>query len=149
MGTSYATEAEADAYFAERLNTSVWDGADSADKVKALKQATKAIDNLNFKGEKTSSTQEHEFPRYDDSEVPDKIKWANAEEAMMLLDGKDPEMEWENLDMVSQMYANIRSTYNRGSVPKNIVAGIMSQTAWRYLAPYLRDGRELTISRVG
>ena len=148
MTTSYATEAEGTAYLAERLNTSAWDDADSDDRVKALKQATRAINNLNFKGKKTSSTQENQFPRYDDSSVPDAIKWANIEEALTLLDEKDPEIEWENLDIVTQVYATIKTTYNRRNLPRNIVAGIMSQTAWRYLSPYLHDGNELNLSRV-
>lgn len=146
--TAYCTEAEATAYFSGRLNTDVWDDASTADRGKALVQATRIIDQLNFKGTKADDSQELQFPRYGDDTVPDDIKCACSEIALALLDGVDPEIEAENLFMVSQGYANVRSTYDRQAQAEHSVAGVPSVVAWRYLLPYLRDSRAVDLSRV-
>jgi len=151
MSAYYGTILEANAYFAERLNTDAWDDtvdSDDVTHIKGLKQATRAIDALNFYGTKTDEDQELQFPRDDDSEVPTEIKQACFEEALSLLDGSDSELEFSNLDMKSQGYANIRSTYDRSSPPLHIIAGFTSVTAWRKLKPYLRDGQNIELSRV-
>ena len=110
--------------------------------------ATEAIDRLNYLGEKTDSSQANQFPRDADTVVPDDIKIACAEIAIMLLDGFDVELELEQLKMVSQGYANVRSTYDRTTPPPHIVAGIASSVAWRYIKPYLRDVNSFLINRV-
>ena len=146
--SAYCTKAEADTYFSGRLNTDAWDDATDAEKDKALIQATRIIDQLNFKGTKTDDSQELQFPRDDDTVVPDDIKSACSEIALALLDGVDPETEADNLFMVSQGYANVRSTYDRQGQAEHFVAGVPSVTAWRYLLPYLRDNRAVDLSRV-
>ncbi len=145
---SYATVAEGETYFTERLNSDAWDDATEANKAKSLITATRLIDRLNFKGAKTDSEQTLQFPRDDDSSVPNDIKYACLEVALALLDGVDPEIEFENLSMVSQNYANVRSTYDRSIPNEHIVAGIPSVSAWRYLKPYLRDASSIDLSRV-
>jgi hypothetical protein len=145
---AYATRTEAQAYFDERLNTDAWDDATEANQTKALAMSTKLIDRLNFVGEKTDEDQDNQFPRDNDTEVPNDIKNACSEIALALLDGVDPELEFENLAMVSQGYANVRSTYDRSFAQEHIVAGIPSVIAWRYLKPYLRDARAIDLSRV-
>jgi len=145
---AYATITEGDTYFSEVLNADAWDDATSANKTKGLAQATKMIDRLNFKGEKTDDDQDNQFPRDADTEVPQDIKDACCEIALALLDGVDPELEFENLRMVSQGYANVRSTYNSEIPAEHINAGIPSVTAWRYLKPYLRDMQAVDLSRV-
>lgn len=148
ISTAYATRAEGDTYFAGKLFADAWDNATDAEKDKSLLQATRIIDRLNFKGEKTDDTQELQFPRDDDTAVPDDIKDASCEIAYALLDGVDPELEFDNLNMVSQGYANVRSTYDRQAPAEHLVAGVPSVTAWRYLLPYLRDTRAVDLSRV-
>lgn len=145
---AYATRTEAQAYFDERLNVDAWDDASSADQTKALAQATKIIDQLNYRGEKYDEDQENQFPRGDDIEVPQDIKDACSEIALALLDGVDPELEFENLKMTSQGYANVRSTYDAIAVPEHFLAGVPSVTAWRYLKPYLKDASAIDMSRV-
>jgi len=147
-GTSYSTVLEADIYFSNRLNTSVWDDSTETEKTKALIMGTQIIDRLNYKGDKTVDTQTAQFPRGGDTDVPDDIKYANDEIALALLDGVDPELEYENLFMTSQGYSNVRSTYNREIMPGHVVAGAPSVTAWRYLQPYVRDNAYFDISRV-
>lgn len=146
--TAYCTEAEANTYFSGRLNTDAWDDATTAERSKALIQSTRIIDQLNFKGEKADESQELQFPRSGDTEVPDDIKCACSEIALALLDGVDPEIEADNLFMVSQGYANVRSTYDRQAQAEHSVGGVPSVTAWRYLLPYLRDTRAVDLSRV-
>lgn len=145
---SYIDSTAASAYFANRLNTEAWDNASGTNRSKALAMATDAIDRLNFLGEKTVSNQANQFPRNDDTVVPTDIKEACAEIAIRLLDGVDPELEYENLHMVSQGYANVKSTYDRSSPLEHIVAGIVSITAWRKLKPYIRDVRSIAVVRV-
>ena len=144
----YCTTTEADTYFERRLNKDAWTDASTADKETALKESTDIIDRLNYYGEKTDENQELQFPRNDDTEVPQDIKNACAEVALALLDGVDPDMEYENIRMTSQAYANVRSTYRDDAPAEYIGLGIPSVRAWRLLKPYIRDTSEIDLSRV-
>lgn len=146
--TPYTSRAEGDTYFSGRLNTDCWDDASDADKDKALLQATRAMDRLNYRGEKTDADQELQFPRGGDLLVPDDIKAACAEEALALLEGKDPEMERESLSIKSQEFGKAKVGFDKSTGrPMNILNGIMSATAWSYILPYLRDPMTFFISR--
>ncbi len=95
------------------------------------------------------ASQELEFPRGADTEVPEAIRRACYEIAHTLLDGKDPELELENLGIVSQGYASVRTTFSRTNVPvEHIVNGVPSALAWRLLVPFLRDDDAIRVSRV-
>lgn len=144
----YTTIADADTYFTTRLNSDAWDDATDAEQTAALTMASKAIDQLNFAGDVTDSDQEHQFPRGGDEEIPQDVKDACCELALSLLDGVDPELEYENLSMVSQSFGTVKSTYDRTNRPSHIVAGIVSIVAWRLLLPYLRDPLTLEVTRV-
>jgi len=145
---AYATTEEAQTYFNSRLNTDPWDNAIATEKTKALAMSTSIIDRLNFRGEKTSADQELQFPRGEDTVVPQDIKNACAEIALSLLDGVDPEMEFESLKMKSQVYGVIRSTYDSERAPEHTVAGVPSSIAWRFLKPYLRNAQTVDLHRV-
>lgn len=94
-------------------------------------------------------SQELEFPRGADTEVPEAICRACYEIAHSLLDGKDPEAELENLGIESQGYASVRTTFSRTHVPvEHIVNGVPSSVAWRLLVPFLRDDDAIRVSRV-
>ena len=146
--TTYATIAEADAYMLTRLATDPWDDASSANQQKALAWATSLMDNLNFVGGRTDTDQELQFPRDYDDDYPQAIKDACSELALALLDGKDPEQEYENMRMITMGYANVRSTYDPLNQYEHIAAGIPSILAWTKLRPYLRDGKTIRLSRV-
>ncbi len=172
MAQAYATVDEANAYFVDRLHSTVWDNASDTQKRQALIQATEDIDWLNFKGYKATvaallngvydvsevdpaairaaeAAQELEFPRGTDTVVPPVIQRASYEIAYARLDGVDPDTELENLAVVSQGYAGVRTTYNRIQQPiEHLVAGIASATAWRLLKPFIRDGQAIKTSRV-
>lgn len=149
--TAYISVEDAQDYFDERLNTSAWDdhsvsGDNSQEK--ALKQATRIINRLNFIGDKTDSAQENQFPRGGDTEIPSDIEIACCEIAIALLDGVDPEIELENLNMKTSAYGQTKVDYDRTNPAEHIIAGVPSATAWRYLKPYLRDSRLVAVTRV-
>lgn len=145
---NYVTIDEANTYFSERLFTESWDDADTTKRNKALAMSTKAIDRLNFKGEKTDEEQELQFPRYDDSEIPQDIKDACCELALKFLDGIDADMETDNIAITGNNFSGAHTTYDRSFAPEYVMAGIPSSTAWRLLLPYLRDTRTLSVNRV-
>jgi hypothetical protein len=145
--TSYLNTTEAQVYFDELLYTEAWDLALESNRLKALKQATRIINRLRYKGDKTSDTQENEFPRGEDTDVPEDIEWACCYIALALLDGKNTELDAENLALVSQGFSSVRSTYDKDTMLPHIVAGVPSAEAWKYLKPYLLDATEITLNR--
>jgi hypothetical protein len=165
----YGTLVQADSYFASRLHESAWSDADPADRPKALWAATQIIDALNYKGCKhgvytllqanPSATQEQiraaeasqplEFPRGADTEGPEAVRIAEYEIAHALLDGKDPELELENLAVSAMGYGAVKTSYERSQLPiEHIVNMVPSSVAWRLLKPFLRDSDALKLSRL-
>lgn len=144
----YGTQSRATVYFNKRLNTRVWDEALYNDRDAALIMATRAIDKLNFAGDKNDSEQALQFPRGDDTEIPVDIEYATYEVALALLDGYDPDQEVETLGVLSETYSGVRSTYDANHVNEHIRAGIPSIEAWDLLRPYLRDPTQVRLSRV-
>ena len=99
--------------------------------------------------QEASLTQNLEFPRGTDTEVPDVIKCACYEIAHSLLDHKDPEIELENLGVISQGYAAVRVTYNRNQVPiEHLINFVPNALAWRWLKPFLYDEDAIKLVRV-
>jgi len=148
MATEYITIAEADAIFERVIDTDPYDDASTSEKNKAIKQATDVIDRLNFVGEKADDDQVLQFPRDADTTIPDDIKIACSLIMLALLDGVDMEIEFDNLNMVSQGISSIRATYRTNRTSEHIAAGVPSVTAWRYLKPYLRDQKSILVHRV-
>jgi hypothetical protein len=165
----YGTLQEANEYFDNRLHESAWYGARPADRPRALIAATRILDALNYKGNKHTvhvlldgspsasdediraqeAAQPLEFPRGDDTEVPEAIRTACYEIAHSLLDGKDPELELENLGIVSQGYESVRTTFHRSQVPiEHIINGVPNALAWRLVRPFLRDEDAIKLARI-
>lgn len=165
----YGTLQEAENYFAGRLHETAWTGAAVADRPKALRAATRIIDALNFKGNKHTvhelleanedamldeirvqeAAQALEFPRGADTEVPEAIRRASYEIAHSLLDGKDPELELENLAIVSSGLSSVRTTYNRSQAPtQHLINLVPNAFAWNLLRPFLRDDDAIKLMRV-
>lgn len=95
---SYATVAEADAYFADRMDVAAWELANEVEKAKSLVTATTLLDNIDWRGVAYSPQQSLAFPRrisfFDpkvganvsfDSEVPPRLTKAVFEMAYHLL----------------------------------------------------------------
>ena len=137
---------------------SEWGDLTNAAKIGALVKATKAIDALNFLGYQTDPNQQLQFPRTDwvanpapNSHliIPDDICLACYQEAAILGQGDDAT---GTQDVLSEALGTAKIVYNRGSgsttPPENILAGINSLRAWMLLKPYLRDEREINLTRV-
>jgi len=160
---------EASEYFAQRLHETAWTNASDSDREKALIAARGIIDGLNFKGLKASvytllqanpsasqeqiraaeASQPLEFPRGADTEVPEAIRIAEYEVAYALLDGKDPELELENLAVSAMGYGAVKTSYERSQLPiEHIINLVPSSAAWRLLKPFLRDSDALKLSRL-
>lgn len=145
----YGSIAGANIYFdTQRLNSLPWDDALANDRQKALIMATRAIDRLNFAGEKADEDQTLQFPRGDDTVVPLDIELAAYECALKFLDGVDMQDEIESIGVTSNVYLGTHSTYDESFVPEYVRAGIPSAEAWIHLKPYLRDPRAINLSRV-
>lgn len=165
----YGTVAGANAYFDSRLHEEAWTNSTAEDRPKALWAATLIIDALNYKGLKNSvynlleedelasdqeireaeTTQTREFPRDEDTEVPEEILVACYEIAYELLNGKNPDLELENLGVVSQGFGPARTSYGRNqTLVEHIIHGVPSMMAWEWLKPFLRDAVAVTLSRV-
>lgn len=145
---AYLDDKEADLYFSNRVNSQVWTRANIDQKMVALRHATRLIDRLNFRGDKTDSNQLLQFPRDDDVIIPLDIKFACCEVAIKLLDGVDTDLEINALAVDSHGYGSVKTNYNRRFIPDHTLAGIPSAMGWSYLVPYLRDVHNLVLSRV-
>lgn len=144
----YADVAYGNSFFADRLRTDAWDTASDADKSKALATATRAIDNLNYAGEKhdtgwstdgSTPNQPRQFPRGNDTVVPDAIAQACCELALAFLDDVDPNLEVENLQNSSQGIGEARVARDTSYVMEHVRLGIPSLQAYLLLKPFLRD----------
>ena len=167
----YGSTTEADTYFANRLHETAWTAATGPNRSKALIAARAIIDSLNYKGIKHSvytlcgssdtsglaqddiraaeASQTLEFPRGDDTTVPEAIRISEYEIAYALLDGKDPELELENLAISAMGYGAVKTSYERSQLPiEHIINMVPSSVAWRLLRPFLRDSDALKLSRL-
>lgn len=145
--TPYLEVDDAQDYFDDRLNTLVWEEATDSDKLKALKTATRLINNLRFIGKKLIADQENEFPRIGQISIPDAIKAATCELALVLLDSVDPNFEIENTPVTGDSFALAKSTFNRDFVMAHVRNGIPSSEAWAKLLPYLVDPLAMRLKR--
>ncbi len=169
MPEMYGTLNEANTYFDSRLHSTVWFNESNSNRTKALYKATTIVEALNYKGRKATvytvleadadatqatirtaeAAQTLEFPRDADTTVPDQIDIATYEIAFALLDGIDPDMELDNLAVIKQQYAGVKTDYDRSIQSiAHIVNGVPSATAWRILRPFLRDSFGIKLSRI-
>lgn len=92
--------------------------------------------------------QDLEFPRGQDTEVPQEIKWACYEIAFALIEGFDPEDAADRLNIVRQSYSSVRTTYDNSSeAMEYLVYGIPTMRVWHWLKPYLAGVNPINISR--
>ena len=145
---TYVTVAEAEAYFATRLNSDWWTECDLNEKERALITSTQRIDTLAFSGYRTVSTQELKFPRSGETTIPDGVKIACCELALALIQGWEPEAEIRNLTVNNEGVANSRTTYNRDFAQEHVANGFPNQLGWAHLKPYLVEAGGVKISRV-
>jgi len=162
--TSYLSVAAAATILESELNTSPWDSSDVPLREKALLMATRVVESLAFAGSKVDSTQVLQFPRQlklpvnswqgvtgsvpGPTTIPSQIERAVALMAVAFLDGIDPDIEFDNLQMIHSKYNGIEMNFGRAEYTQYKVLGIPCYSAWKLLKPFLRDGRGLSLSRV-
>lgn len=76
-------------------------------------------------------------------ECPDRVFWAQCEEAMNLISGRNPNQEWENAVLTSDGVSSSRASSDRAQLPPAHTRHFMtSALAWKYLSRYL-DNKEV------
>lgn len=144
----YGSRTLADTYFAtKRLGGEAWALETENRRDQALEQATSAIDRLNFAGVKTDDDQTNQFPRDDDTTVPDDILNATYECAFAFLQGVDIEKEAFAASNESTQMGPLREQ-RQPDVHHCFLNGIPSVVAWNFLFPYLITNRTVSLSRV-
>jgi len=141
---SYVSLDEANNYFNSRLHAEAWSNAIDADKEKALKQATRNIDTLAFRGTPATATQPLSFPRVysilndgyimnaTDDDIPSEVKNATCEEALYLLQNSQRK-QLQDEGVTSITIGNL--TENYGGLFKSI-----SPLAYKWLEKFLVAG---------
>lgn len=94
------------------------------------------------------ASQELEFPRGQDSSVPQEIEWATYETALAIIEGFDPEDAMDRANILRQRYAAVATTYAADRQSQEyLVYGIPTARVWRWLKPYLSGENPIQISR--
>jgi hypothetical protein len=89
-----------------------------------------------------------EFPRGQDTTVPQEIEWATYEVALALIEGFDPEDAADRMNVIRQAYSAVRTTYDNSSdMAEYLVYGIPTARVWQWLKPYLVDSRIIRMRR--
>jgi len=152
---SYIGSLDAAEYFAGRIGGEAFTAATSAEQEKALRTATTRIDRLIFVGKKADPDQKLQFPRalrghrhssYPVREmryrsgwvyetfIPDCVKHACCEEALMLLAGVPKRLQLQNQNVKSFSMGDLSETFT-GSRAK-----LASSEALDLLRPYMGGG---------
>ena len=142
---SFVTMEYAEEYFGGKVFAEEWDEADATTKEKALKEATRRINRLKFKGLKADSGQLLEFPRQfpevvsysfgyvEQVDIPEEVKAATCEEALAILKyGNSARTKAQEQNVVSVSFGDASETYKAGSFGK-----MHSKEAYELLKPYV------------
>lgn len=142
---SFCTLEWAEEYFGEKLYCDEWTGADQGTKEKALKEATRRINKISFKGMKADPGQILQFPRIivnigqrigffgviEQPTIPDEVKAATCEEALALLKyGNSARTKAQEQNVVRVTFGDVSEEY----------AGygkLLSKEALDLLKPYI------------
>jgi hypothetical protein len=148
---SYATVAEADSYFEDRLDVAAWTSASAEQKAQALTTATAYLDSLEWLGSVVSSSQALAFPRtgsYFDprlglnvtltSSIPERVVKATFELAYHLLNNDglfDDTGSVVNLQIASIHLGKIQATNKISGTVRRLIQPLLlnkgSRTWWR------------------
>lgn len=152
--TPLASLPEANDYMENVFDSSDWDIEQPGPKIKALREATLIINNLDFKGTKESETQENEFPRIINGQnvgIPFDVKKACIEIANTIVGGFESEKEIRELMVESRQIGGrdtgMNSQYFRKMDQEHLRHGIPSYRAWGYLRPWLKDSDVIHFER--
>lgn len=142
---SYVTIDEANEYISGKVYATDWETSDTSTKEKALKEACRKINRLQFKGQKVDTGQVLEFPRrmpvlgrigaigfMTGEEVPDEVKAAQCEEALAILKyGNSARTKAQEQNIVSVKIGDVSETY------KGRVGRLMSHEAYELMKSFI------------
>lgn len=131
---SYGLEAEATAYFEIRPGGNLWVDLGAEQKRGALQFAAILIDRETFWGQKNDATQALKFPRTNQSDVPLKVKHAQFEQALHLVDGG----YLKQLDFIEAQSSGIREV-SAGDTRTRMIPSHSDSFASFQLAPPARQ----------
>src|SRR5437762_2450429 len=112
--SSYITVYDAGIYFLTRFDSAEWETQSEDNKLAALTTASRYIDSLNFAGDKADDDQILEFPRGEDTSVPQAVKDACCEVAYALITGRNVEYEAELQNTQTLSLGESRLSNNAG-----------------------------------
>lgn len=148
---SYVTLAEAEAYFADRVDAVAWfELADDDRKSQALVTATTLLDSLNWDGQSVSETQPLAFPRrisfFDPrlgvdvctDETPDRMNKATFELAYHLLNNSGILDETGTVESLQLGPISLETVKNASTIPSVVK---------RFINPMLRNGGSIPVWR--
>ncbi|MDO6355117.1 hypothetical protein Q3V94_08500 [Caloramator sp. CAR-1] len=142
---SFCTLEWAEEYFGGKLYCDEWAGASTTTKEKALKEATRRINRLNFKGIKADPGQILQFPRIlvnvgprigffgvvEQPTIPDEVKAATCEEALALLRfGNSARTKAQEQNVVRVAFGDVTEEYKG-------YGKLLSKEALELLKPYI------------
>lgn len=141
---SFATIAEANAYHNARLHNETWFDANTDTKERALKWATRILDDMKWKGSKTASTQALEWPRaavlnlngdeLDDATIPTFLINAVSEYAFELIK-MDREVDSDTKGISQVMAGEVSVKFDKTDRPSKTPTSI-----YRIIKNYLASG---------
>lgn len=148
----YVTLEDADQYVSENYMSKEslrvsWEALDPADRAALLRRSFQTIELLPFSGHKTDPAQLGAFPRCPSTEVPDAIRYAQIEQALI---GADADAD-EEAKQYERMWQWGVSSYSIGNLSESLstgaygvgalrAAGVTSPVASRLLTPYIQGG---------
>lgn len=156
---SYISIQDADEYFSGRLYSEIWTSSNEALKTQALLMASRNMDKLRYKGKRVDINQKLSFPRYiykpagpdeyvnnlernqypvTKIEITDKIKEAQCEEALALLEGIPKRLKLQHQGVKSIRVGSLSEEYSGKKVK------LLSEEALDLLKPYLIGSVRIT-----
>lgn len=153
----YGSLSGGDLFHAVRVHSWDWNNATVEDKTKALYHAQQLIDRFAFTGVKTDSDQVLEFPRNrtlsdgtvcligGSAGIPTSIEQAAYLIADALLGGRDPQADFEALNVKVETFGPVRTEFDTRRNAKNHVANLIpSPSAWALILPFLASASSFT-----
>lgn len=119
--SSYVTIEEATQYVLQHYTSGdsvriAWESLTDEDKQILLNRSADAINSLPLPGRKTYPDQENAFPRYPSTEVPEEVKAAQVENALISSD----EQQSEDAKLYQKMWAYGVNSYRIGNLSESI-----------------------------
>lgn len=149
---SFCSVAEANSYHAARLHNEVWYNATTDSRERALKWASRILNEMIWKGQKTASTQALVWPRsyvYDTNDdelstttIPQFLINATSEYAWELLKA-DREVDSDNAGIKEVMAGEVLVKFDKSDRPSKTPTSV-----YRMISNYLGSGSSSNFTRI-